>query len=443
MHNADDERAEVQGWSKSSGLVVFGLTLASFFNYTDRNAIAVLIEPIKKSLSLTDTQVGLITGLAFALFYAIMGVPIARFADRGNKSRILVTCFVLWSVMTALSGAATTFLGLFVLRLLVGVGEAGCIPTSFAIISERFSANQRPFAISIFQAGGRLGVALGMAGAGVVGQFLGWRLALALVGAAGIPAAILVAWSLRGVDRPRTRQVAEFQKTSLTTILRFPGFVPLVAAISLTSFANYGISQWVPAFFVRSHGASLAAVGVWIGLSSGLGGLAGTLAGGVAAGHLVKRHPNWDLWLPAAANVLAVPLFVAAFLSSTVMIATVFYFAATMVMTVGGGVALAAFQRFTEVEHRATANALMLMISALTGVGLGPVAVGFASDLMNAQLGVDSLRWALVVSSLALVAASYFYLMAGRPRKLGQSFGEGAGEAGNDSLLPRRAHRME
>lgn len=414
MDQVDHQRVEAQGWSKSSGLVVFGLTLASFFNYTDRNAIAVLIEPIKKSLSLTDTQVGLITGLAFALFYAIMGVPIARFADRGNKSRILVACFVLWSMMTALSGAATSFVSLFVLRLLVGVGEAGCIPTSFAIISERFSANQRPFAISIFQAGGRLGVALGMAGAGIVGQYLGWRVALAVVGAAGLPAALLVAWSLRGVDRPQQSKAIEVRKVSLTTILRFPGFVPLIAAISLTSFANYGISQWVPAFFVRSYGASLGAVGVWIGLSSGFGGLAGTLAGGVAAGHLVKRHPNWDLWLPAIANTLAVPLFVAGFLSPTIALATGCYFAATLVMTVGGGVALAAFQRFTETEHRATANALMLMISALTGVGLGPVAVGFASDLMNARFGVESLRWALVVASLTLVAASYFYVMAGQ-----------------------------
>jgi predicted MFS family arabinose efflux permease len=303
------------------------------------------------------------------------------------------------------------------LRLLVGVGEAGCIPTSFAIISERFSANQRPFAISIFQAGGRLGVALGMAGAGIAGQLFGWRVALMAVGAVGIPAAMLVAFALRGVDVPRHREVASVRKTSLGTIAQFPGFVPLIVAISLASFANYGISQWVPAFFVRSYGASLGAVGLWIGMSSGLGGLAGTLAGGLAAGYLVKRHPNWDLWLPAVVNILAMPVFVAAFLSPTVATASIFYFAATLISTVGGGVALAAFQRFTEPEHRATANAIMLMISALTGVGLGPVAVGIASDLLKAQLGGDSLRWALIASTLALAGASYFYYLTGRYSK--------------------------
>ena len=414
---ADDRRAGAQGWSRSSGLVIFGLTLASFFNYTDRMAVSVLIEPIKKSLSLTDTQVGLITGLAFALFYAAMGVPIARLADKGNKSRILVSCFLLWSVMTMLSGAASSFLSLFVLRLMVGVGEAGCIPTSFAIISDRFSVAQRPFAISVFQAGGRLGVALGMAGAGIVGQVFGWRVALAAVGAAGIPAAILVAFALRGVDTPHQRDAVDLKKTSLATILRFPGFVPLIVAISMASFANYGISQWVPAFFVRSYGASLGAAGLWIGMSSGLGGIVGTLAGGLAAGSLVKRHPNWDLWLPAAANILAMPVFVAAFLSPTVALASGFYFAATLISTAGGGVALAAFQRFTEPAHRATANALMLMISALTGVGLGPVAVGIASDQLKGQFGSESLRWALIISTLALAGAAYFYVLAGKRPK--------------------------
>jgi predicted MFS family arabinose efflux permease len=414
LQETNSHQAIAQGWSRSSGIVVFGLTLASFFNYVDRNIIAVLIEPIKQELSLSDTQIGLITGLAFALFYAIMGVPIARLADRGNKARILVLCFLLWSVMTALSGAATSFLTLFVLRLMVGVGEAGCIPTSFAIISERFTSAQRPFAISIFQAGGKLGVALGMAGAGLIGELLGWRMALVLVGGLGIPAAIIVALALRGVDQAPEREVATVERASITTILKFPGFVPLITAISLSSFANYGISQWVPAFFVRTYGAGLGEVGVWIGLSSGIGGFAGTLAGGVAAGILIKRHFNWDLWLPALANVLSVPLFVAAFLSPSVVVAAAFYCAATLAVTVGGGVALAAFQRFTAPEHRATANAVMLMISALTGVGLGPVAVGFASDLLNPQLGVESLRWALVLSTAMLVGASVFYALAGR-----------------------------
>jgi predicted MFS family arabinose efflux permease len=415
----DDGSGGGRGLTRASGVVLAGLTAVSFFNYADRMAVSVLIEPIKKSLLLSDTQAGLITGFAFALFYAVMGVPIARLADRGNKPRILVMCFALWSAMTALSGAATSFLTLFLFRLMVGVGEAGCIPASFAIISDRFSARQRPLAISIFQSGGKLGVALGMAGAGLAGDQLGWRMALVLVGSAGLPIALIVGVSLRGVDAPvgpGTRSIRA-PVARVATIVKFPGFGRLIVAISLASFATYGISQWLPAFYVRSYGASLTGAGLWIGMASGVGGMAGTLGGGFAAEYLLRRHPDWDLWLPAASYTLAAPLFIAAFLSPTLVMSATFYLAAFVAATSGGGVALAAFQRFTEPGHRATANAVMLMISALTGVGLGPVAVGFGSDLLNSRFGTESLRWALTLCSLAFLAAGVCFHLTSRRSK--------------------------
>jgi predicted MFS family arabinose efflux permease len=404
-------------WSASSIMIVAGLTVASFFSYTDRNAVAVLIEPIKKSLALTDTQIGLVTGIAFALFYAFMGVPIGRLADRRNKVQILALCFLLWSLVTALSGLAFSFTSLFALRLLVGVGEAGCFPTSFSIISERFSPQQRPLAISIFQAGGKLGVALGTAGAGLIGELFGWRAALISLGLAGFPATLLVLWLLRGADDQgstvRTRDKLP-ERVRLIDIVRFPRFASIVTAISLASFGTYAISQWLPAFFMRSYGTSLKSVGLWIGLSSGVGGLAGTLAGGVAAGFLIRRHQNWDLWLPALSYFLATPIFVAALLSPTVGGASFLYFVATLVSTVGGGVALAAFQRFTFPEQRATANAVMLMISALTGIGLGPVVVGVLSDGLKTSFGPDSLRFALVICMSTFAGAGAFFYLAAR-----------------------------
>ena len=402
------------GWSTASIVIVAGLTLTSFFNYVDRMAVSVLIEPIKHALLLSDTQAGLITGFAFALFYAFMGVPIARLADKRDKATILVGCFLLWSLATALSGAASSFLTLFLLRLLVGVGEAGCLPTSFAIISERFSPQQRPFAISVFQAGGRVGVALGLAGAGIAGQMLGWRWTLVALGAIGLPVALVVGLMLRGLRSTEPRPMNDVQAESLGAIVRFPGFLQLIAAISLASFATYAITQWLPAFFVRSFGTSLGAAGVWIGTASGIGGFAGTLGGGLLAGRLLRRHRQWDLWLPAIAYGLAMPLYLAAVLSPTQSLASGFYLVATFVATSGSGVALAAFQRFTEPAHRATANALMLMISALTGVGLGPLAVGFASDLLHDQFGAESLRWALALSTVAFVGASILFLVTAR-----------------------------
>jgi predicted MFS family arabinose efflux permease len=414
---AEHQADSLPGWSKASCLMLAALTVISFFNYTDRVAIAVLIEPIKKALLFSDTEAGLITGLAFALFYAVLGVPIGRLADSHNKVTLLIVCFVLWSGATALSGMVTSFTGLFFARLLVGVGEAGCLPASFAIISERFTVHQRPLVISIFHAGGRLGTALGMAGAGIAGQLFGWRMTLIAVGAIGVPVALLVALALRGESARQPQKVEKGPAVSLATILKVPGFVPLITAISLTSFATYGITQWLPAFLVRSYGATLGAAGVWSGATTGVGGILGTLAGGLAAAYLIRRNPNWDLWLPAAVYTAAAPLFLLSLFSPTLVTASGFYFAATLLATSGGGVVLAAFQRFTEPAHRATANGVMLMVSAVTGVGLGPLAVGVASDMLKGQLGTDSLRWALAICSMAFIAAAYFYLQAARSAK--------------------------
>jgi predicted MFS family arabinose efflux permease len=408
------DAADTRGWSKATILVLAALTVISFFNYTDRVAVAVLIEPIKKALLLSDTQAGLITGLAFALFYAVLGVPIGRLADSQNKVKLLIVCFLLWSGATALSGTATSFFGLFMARLLVGVGEAGCLPASFAIISERFTARQRPLVISIFHAGGRLGTALGMAGAGLAGQLLGWRTTLIAVGAIGVPVALLVALALRGEGARQSRQAASAPRAKLASILEVPGVGYLIAAISMSSFATYGITQWLPAFLVRSHGATLGAAGMWSGTTTGAGGILGTIAGGMAATWLIRRHRSWDLWLPAVVYGIAAPLFLLALFSPTLVSASSFYFAATLVATSGGGVVLAAFQRFTVPAHRATANGFMLMVSAITGVGLGPLAVGVASDLMNGWLGVESLRWALAVCATVFLLASCLYLQAAR-----------------------------
>jgi predicted MFS family arabinose efflux permease len=414
---AEHQADSLRGWSKASCLMLAALTVISFFNYTDRVAVAVLIEPIKRALLFSDTEAGLITGLAFALFYAVLGVPIGRLADSHNKVTLLIVCFLLWSGATALSGTVTSFTGLFIARLLVGVGEAGCLPASFAIISERFTVHQRPLVISIFHAGGRLGTALGMAGAGIAGQLFGWRMTLIAVGAIGIPVALLVALALRGESARQPRKVEKGPPVSLATILKVPGFVPLITAISLTSFATYGITQWLPAFLVRSYGATLGAAGAWSGATTGVGGILGTLAGGLAVAYLIRRNPNWDLWLPAAVYTAAAPLFLLSLFSPTLVTASGFYFAATLLATSGGGVVLAAFQRFTEPAHRATANGVMLMVSAVTGVGLGPLAVGIASDMLKGRLGTDSLRWALAICSMAFIAAAYFYLLAARSAK--------------------------
>jgi predicted MFS family arabinose efflux permease len=402
------------GYARMAQAQLALLALVSFFNYLDRMSLAVLIEPIKRDLALSDTQLGLVTGLAFSLFYAFLGVPIGRLADRGNKGRLLAICFALWSAMTALSGAATSFALLFFARMAVGVGEAGCMPTSFAIISARFTQQHRPLAISIFQAGGLLGIALGMFGAGLVGQLVGWRMTLMLIGAAGLPVALLVALTLGRGEETLARAAVQPVFVDIFALLRRPAFVHVVLGISCASFATYGVIQWLAAFFVRSHGVGLAQIGLFSGLTTGVGGIIGTLTGGTVAGRLARRRLEWDLWWPAAAYAASAPLFVVAVLSPSVTVAFIFNFLGTTVAASAGGVALASVQRFTEPERRATANALMLMISALLGVGLGPTVIGIISDRLHALLGVDSLRWALAGSTVMFLVASTNFLLAAR-----------------------------
>jgi predicted MFS family arabinose efflux permease len=396
------------------------LTLVSFFNYLDRMALAVLLEPIRRDLHITDTQAGLIAGLAFALFYAFLGMPIARLADRGNKGRILAGCMVIWSGMTCLTGAAMSFGTLFLARMGVGIGEAGCAPTSFAILSEIFPSQRRPLAISVFQAGGLLGIATGMFMAGIAAQYLGWRLTLGGLGIAGIPIALMVAYTLRDIDASSPRRPTTPTITDLKVLLTRPVILHIIAGISLASFGTYAIIQWSAAFFIRTHGVGLAQIGMVSGLTTGIGGIAGTLGGGWLAGRLIRRDRNWDLRLPAIAYLAAAPIFAATFGVASTNLAFALNFCATTVAASAGGVALASLQRFAEAERRVTANALMLIVSAIAGIGLGPVFVGVISDAFASSLGTQSLRLAMLASSCAFPWASVHFLLAARRAQTAQ-----------------------
>jgi predicted MFS family arabinose efflux permease len=303
---------------------------------------------------------------------------------------------------------------LFLARMGVGIGEAGCAPTSFALISEIFPPHRRPLAISMFQAGGLLGIALGMFVAGIAGQMLGWRLTLGGLGIAGLPVAAIVFFTLRGVGSNTLRSASEPAWSDVRILLSRPAIRHIIAGISLAAFGTYAVIQWSAAFFMRSHGIGLAQIGMWSGLTTGIGGIAGTLCGGLLAGRLMRRDQCWDLWWPAIAYTVSAPLFVITLTAAPTSLALIFNFCAITVAASAGGVALASLQRFTETPRRATANALMLIVSAIAGIGLGPVFVGMVSDHLSSALGIQSLRWALVASTCAFPWASAHFFLAGR-----------------------------
>jgi predicted MFS family arabinose efflux permease len=395
------------------------LTVVSFFNYFDRMALSVLLSQIKIDLRLSDAQLGLLTGLAFALFYAAMAVPIARLADRKGKAAVLSGCVAIWSVATAMSGAATSFAMLFTTRTFVGIGEAGCVPASLALIAERFAPARRPFAISVFQSGLLIGSAVGLVAAGWLGQALGWRVTLALIGIAGLPVALLVAIILRNVSTPATAVEPQVPRPNALADIKIlcsrHAFLHAVAGLSLASFGTYSILQWFPTHLVRSFRMPLGEAGAVLGSAVGIGGVIGILIGGVITGRLVSRDRRWDLWLPSLIYLIVAPVYCLAIGVNDPHLAGQMTFAGVAIMFLANGAGLSAIQRFSEPERRATANAILLVLSAVFGVGLGPVVVGAISDYLQPQHDpASSLRLALMISTASFLWSSVHFFFAAR-----------------------------
>lgn len=392
------------------------LSFVSFFNYLDRMVLAVLVEPIKRDLNLSDLQIGLVSGLAFALLYATAGIPIARIADKKSRVTLLSICLAVWSGMTALTGTARNFTELFLARMGVGVGEAGCIPAAHSLIGDLFPPERRAFAIGIFQAGGLLGMSVGLTAAGYLAETWGWRFALLVVGLAGLPLAALIAFTMREPARSvsASNTAGESAMVAVRALMARPTLVHLVLGISIGAFATYGMASWIPAFYIRSHGLSLTEVGFYGALAGGLAGVLGTVIGGLLMIRLRPRDARWELWLPLFGYALTMPLFAAMYLVPSVLVAFLFQAAATILAAAGGTVALSAIQTFAEPHRRATAIAIMLMVSSLIGLGLGPVAVGQASNMLAVIAGGESLRFALAGSSALLLWAGLHFWLAAR-----------------------------
>lgn len=395
------------------------LTVVSFFNYLDRMVIAILVEPIKHELSLSDSQMGLITGFAFAMVYATLGLPLARVADRHSRVILLSVCLAAWSAMTALTGLVRNFIELFCARMAVGVGEAGCGPAAHSLLGDIYPRERRAFAISMFQAGGMLGQSAGLALAGVVAQLWGWRAALMVVGLLGVPLAVLIYTTLREPARSADHAHASAESTLTTYKALFarPPLRHLVLGISIATFGSYGMLQWLPAFYIRLHGLSLAEVGVYVGAAKGGAGVLGAVFGGFVLTRLGPRDVRWELWWPMAMFGIA-PLFMLASLWVPAwQVALGLQMVGTFMSSSASGVALSAVQSYAEPHRRATALAIVGLVSSLMGLGLGPVVVGAVSDLLAPSVGIDSLRYALMVIALLPIWGAAHLWFASRSAK--------------------------
>jgi MFS family permease len=400
--------------------VMFILVVVYTFNFIDRQIVGILAIPIKADLNLTDTQLGLMGGLAFALFYTGLGIPVAMLADRWNRTWIMTIALTIWSGMTAVCGLATNFWQLFLARLGVGVGEAGGVAPAYSLISDYFPSNQRARALSVYSFGIPIGSALGILFGGYIASKIDWRFAFFAVGIAGILVAPLfkltVAEPPRGqYDEKKTDQSSPTLKVIVQKLLHKPSFWLISFGASASSMMGYGLFFWLPSFFVRSFGLELFEASLVYGSILLIGGIAGTWAGGYMADRFGAGKRGNYVVIPAIAFLGTIPLYALAILSPNL---TTTFFA--LLIPTGLGLAwlgpvLSAIQHVVPPNMRATASAIFLFINNLVGIGAGTFAIGLISDNLAVRFGDDALRYAILTGTgFYLVAAILFLVSAKR-----------------------------
>lgn len=408
-----------QATSPRSYAMLAMLLLVYIFNFIDRQIISILAVPIQKELGVSDGEMGLLGGLAFALFYATMAVPIARLADRWSRTWIITISLAAWSGFTALCGLATSYTQLFLARLGVGVGEAGGVAPSYALVADLFPQTMRARAMAIYSLGIPLGSAAGVMFGGWIAQTFDWRTAFIAIGLAGVLIAPLFRLVVREPVRPATRQTdTPSFGAVVATLARKPSFWLLSVGSGMSSMVGYGLLFWLPSFLKRSHGLELTAVGQFYGMILLVGGVAGVLLGGMLGDRLGRKDRGAYARVPALAFLVAAPLYAVGIATPSLTLAFVVLLLPQALSLVWLGPVLTAIQSLVEPRARATASAAFLLINNLIGIGLGSTIIGAISTAMAARYGDESLRYAiLVVLSFYLVAAAFYALASKRLAK--------------------------
>jgi len=382
--------------------VLFILVLVYTFNFIDRQIIGILAVPIKADLGLTDTELGLMGGLAFALFYTGLGIPIAMLADRFSRTWIMTAALAIWSAMTAVSGLATNFWQLFAARLGVGVGEAGGVAPAYSLIADFFPPDQRARALSIYSFGIPIGSAIGIVFGGVIASMLDWRIAFFIVGLAGIILAPIFRLTIKeplrgGFDRQREDTTPPGIKTILRTLSQKPSFWLVSLGASFSSMMGYGLFFWLPSFFVRSFEMTLLNASLYYGAVLLVGGVAGIWAGGWLGDRFGQMRQSRYITIPAIAFILTVPFYIVAILSESMLVTFSVLLVPTALGLVWLGPVISVIQHLVPPNMRATASAIFLFINNLIGIGLGTLAIGWLSDTLAIQYGDDSLRYSMAM----------------------------------------------
>lgn len=410
-------------------------------NFLDRQIVNILAEPIKRDLGLADWQLGLMSGFAFALFYTFLGIPIARLAETGNRVRIIAAAMAVWSLFTIFCGFAQTFIQLLLLRIGVGVGEAGCSPPSHSLITDYVPREKRASALAFYSLGIPLGSLAGMLFGGVVADLHGWRTAFILAGAPGLALALIAVLTLREPRLAAARSVAGKRASApkprfadaMRELRSKRSFWWMSGGAAMKAFITYGQMAFYGSFFFRNHGDGLTVLagriegatgiafgpsgllGLALGLILGVFGALGIFIGGRISDRLAATDVGGYMLVPALSIALATPFQIAALLTDDLLLAFALLAIPTALNSFYYGPVAASVQSLVQPHTRATASAILFFIVNLIGLGLGPLAIGALSDLLGRSLGeAEGLRQAMIWSAVIGVAAGVLFLRARR-----------------------------
>jgi predicted MFS family arabinose efflux permease len=401
------------------GYVLFILVVVYTFNFIDRQIVGILAVPIKADLGLSDTQLGLMGGLAFALFYTGLGIPVAMLADRYSRTWIMTGALAVWSAMTAACGLATNFWQLFLARLGVGVGEAGGVAPAYSLISDYFPPWQRARALSVYSFGIPIGSALGIMAGGLIATLVDWRMAFFAVGIAGIVLApifrLTVKEPQRGrFDPVRPERAAPGIAELAACLAHKPSFWMISVAAACSSMMGYGLFFWLPSFFVRSFGMTLLDASLFYGAILLLGGLAGIWSGGWLADRFGVAKRSRYLVIPAVAFLCTIPFYVVGILSQNLVLTFFVLLVPTALGLAWLGPVISVIQHLVRPDMRATASAVFLFINNLIGIGLGTFAIGALSDALIIRFAENSLRYSILAGTGFYIIAALIFLLAAR-----------------------------
>lgn len=404
------------------GYVLTLFTSAYVFSFVDRQVLVMLQEAIKRDIHLSDTQLGLLSGFSFVIFYTVFGVVIARWADRGIRRSIVALCLGLWSLMTAMTGLAQSIWHLVVARVGVGVGEGGCNPVVHSMLSDIYPPRERSSAIAIFHLGSPLGALIGYVAAGWLNQLVGWRMTFIVLGVAGLLVAPVIRYTV--IEPARDASETDGEGTSaevpslnqvLRTLAGSAVFRHIALAGAFSALAITASMAWLPSYLIRTFGIGTGELGTWLALTAGAGSAIGTLAGGMLGDRLARRKERYRLLAPLCGAIVSAPLLAATLLAPSAIAAILWHAVPATLLALWIGPVHAIHQGLVPSRMRAMTSAIVHLIINMLGVGIAPLAVGMLSDAFAPSLGIDGLRLAMgIVFAVGITGMTAHFAFAMR-----------------------------